>query len=43
MGFSSGNMNGPYLVATGSKPGAEPVVPFPSDYQAKGHEYFDVW
>ncbi|KAH3737860.1 uncharacterized protein LOC127850309 [Dreissena polymorpha] len=33
------NMNGRYLVASGSNQG----VPFNDDYASKGHEYFDVW
>lgn len=45
-GFASegANMNGRYLVATGaSTPGVDPLVAFPDDYGAKGHEFFDVY
>ena len=36
---ASGNMNGEYVVASGSRQG----VDFNDDYASKGMEYFDVW
>ena len=43
-GAPAANMNGAFLVATGSsKQGGDPVVSFPDSYASKGHEYFDVW